>query len=185
MVKKSIFVIAMMGMFASMAFAGDEAQNPWKFDDGWPHEVIVVWEELEICQIPVYIDVGYFVELKDCDKREINLVQVPCSEIGKDSGDFPCYSDCEDIEVRANFNVKLGSKLYDYGTGIIDGDKYDLYYQGDDVIPGDGAYHTATICLDLWSANIYNVPPKYDQAIGEVAITVKPNDQPNCTCDDC
>jgi len=184
MVKKSIFAIALMGLFASMAFAGDEAQNPWKFDDGWPHEVIVVWEELEICQIPVYIDVGYFVELKECNKRKITLVQVPCTSIGKTAADFPCYHDCETIEVRANFNVKLGSKLYKIGN-VIEGTKYKLYYSGSDIIVGDGQWHTAEICLDIWSADIFNVPPKYDQMIGEVAITVKPNDQPNCTCDDC
>jgi hypothetical protein len=171
MVKKSLIAIALMGFLATTVMAGDLAQNPWKFDIDWPH--IVIYEELEICQIPIYMDVGMYVELKDCDKKEIILVQVPCADIGKGGGDFPCYHDCVDIELRANFDVKLGTKLYKIGT-VIDGDKWTAYYQGADTITGDGNYHTVTLCVDAWSANIYSVSPGDKVLVGEVAVTVMP-----------
>jgi hypothetical protein len=172
MVKKSLIAIALMSFLATTVMAGDKAQNPWKFDDNWPH--IIIYDELEICQIPIYMDVGHFVQLKDCGDRKIVLLQVPCADIGKDAAEFPCYHDCEDIEVRANFDVKLGVKLYKIGD-VIDDDKWTAYYQGGDVITGDGNYHTATLCVDAWSANIYMHPPGDEVLVGEVAVTVKPN----------
>jgi hypothetical protein len=173
MVKKSLIAIALMGFLATTVMAGDLAQNPWKFDDEWPKEVIIIYEELEICQIPIYMDVGMYVELKDCDKKEIVLVQVPCGDIGKGGGDFPCYHDCVDVELRANFDVQLGLKLYKIGT-VIDGDKWTAYFSGADTITGDGNYHTVTICVDAWSANIYSVSPGDKVLVGEVAVTVMP-----------
>jgi hypothetical protein len=172
MVKKSLITIALMSFLATTVMAGDLAQNPWKFDDDWPKEVIIIYEELEICQIPIYIEVGMYVELIDCDDAEIKLVQVPCADIGKDPDDFPCYHDCVDVEMRANFDVQLGLKLYPPVGDIID--EWEAYFQGADTIVGDGTTQTITICVDAWSANIYNHAPGDKVYVGEVAVTVMP-----------
>jgi hypothetical protein len=169
MVKKSLIAIALMGFLATTVMAGDLAQNPWKFDDEWPSTVVITYEAFEICQIPVYMDVGMYVEMKDCDKKEIVLVQVPCQDIGQSS--FPCYHDCVDVELRANFDVQLGLELYKIGSVI---DQWKAYFSGADTITGDGNYHTVTICVDAWSANIYSVTPGDKVLVGEVAVTVKP-----------
>jgi hypothetical protein len=173
MVKKSLIVIALMGFLATTVMAGDLAKNPWKFDDEWPSTVVITYEAFEICQIPVYMDVGMYVEMENCGKEEIMLEQVPCADIGKGGGDFPCYHDCEDIKLRANFDVQLGLVKYKIGTVIDDG-KWKAYFQGADTIVGDGNYHTVTVCVDAWSANIYSVSPGDKVLVGEVAVTVMP-----------
>ncbi len=63
----------------------------------------VQYKPIDICTFPVSMEVGNFIQLKECHKRKIKLVQVDCESIGKDGGDFPCYKGSDVIEVRANF----------------------------------------------------------------------------------
>jgi len=71
----------------------------------------VKYEAIDLCKFPVFMEVGHFVQIKECNKREIKLVQVDCESIGKDGGDFPCYKGCDVIEVRANFPAILNASL--------------------------------------------------------------------------
>jgi hypothetical protein len=168
MVKKSLIAIALLAFLATTVQAGDLALNPRKFDDHWPW----TYTALEICQIPVYMDVGYYVELVDCHKKEIILKQVTCDSIGKGSGDFPCYYGCVKFKMRANFEVKLSLKLYKDPIGIIDGWEATL---DNDIVPGDGADHEREICVKAWKAKIYKNAPNDKVLVGEVAVLVKPN----------
>ena len=167
MVKKSLIAIALLAFLTTMVQAGDLAENPWKFDDHWPW----VYQELEICQIPVYMDIGMYVELKDCGKKKIVLKQVSCDTIGKGAGDFPCYYGCTSFEIRANFEVKMGTKLYKIGP-VIDSWSASL---DNDIVPGDGNYYTRNVCVSAWKAKIWSASPGDEVLVGEVAITVKPN----------
>jgi hypothetical protein len=127
MVKKSLIAIALVGMLASTSFAGDLAKGYWKFDDNWPFKIEVEWEELELCQIPIFIDIGMYIELVDCNKldkwgdpvKKIVLEQIQCADLkqggsgeGKTGTEFPCYSGCENLTVLSNFDAVLGLKLY-------------------------------------------------------------------------
>jgi hypothetical protein len=122
MVKKSLIAIALVGILASTSFAGDLAKGYWKFDDGWPVDIEVDWTELELCQIPIYIDIGMYIELEDCGKldkygkpiKKIILEQVQCDTLTTKghASQFPCYKGCEDLKVRSNFDAILGLKLY-------------------------------------------------------------------------
>jgi len=167
MVKKCLIAIALLAFLATTVQAGDDAENPWKFDDHWPW----VYLELEICQIPVYMDVGMYVDMKDCGKKEIILKQVSCDTIGKGSGDFPCYKGCVKFQIRANFEVKLNTKLYKIGP-VIDGWAASL---DNDIVPGDGNYYEREVCVTAWKAQIWSAAPGDKVLVGEVAITVKPN----------
>ena len=167
MVKKCLIAIALLAFLTTTVQAGDEAENPWKFDDHWPW----VYLELEICQIPVYMDVGMYVDLKDCGKKSIVLKQVSCDTIGKGSGDFPCYKGCTTVQIRANFEVKLGTKLYKIGDVI----KSWAVTLSTDIVPGDGNYHDIEVCVTAWKAQIWKAAPGDKVLVGEVAITVKPN----------
>jgi hypothetical protein len=176
MVKKCLIAIALLAFLTTTVQAGDEAQDVWKFDDHWPW----VYLELEICQIPVYMDVGMYVDMKDCGKKKIEMKQVTCPDGRK----FPCYSGCTDFEIRANFEVKLGTKLYRIGDVIKvkDGNEYweaKIYLTDgvteDYVIPGDGNYHKRRVCVEAWEAQIWKAAPGDKVLVGEVAITVKPN----------
>jgi hypothetical protein len=183
MVKKSLIAIALVGMLASTSFAGDEAKGYWKMDDGWPfdYEIDVWYEELELCQIPIYIDIGMYIELVDCNKvdqygnpiKKIILEQIQCADLLQPSitgTDFPCYSGCEDLTVLSNFNAKLGLKLYKrvVGTdsfitqrtvGMATVDNWSAYF--DDagspvdtwpVAPGETDF---TVCVEASDVNVY------------------------------
>ena len=168
MVKKSLIAIALLAILATTVQAGDSAANPRKFDDDWPW----TYTALEICQIPVYMDVGYYVELIDCHKKSIVLKQVSCDSISKASKYFPCYFGCTKFKIRANFEVKLGTKLYKDTIGIIKSWSVAL---SDDIVPGDGSQHEIEACISAWDAEIWKNAPGNKVKVGEVAITVKPN----------
>jgi hypothetical protein len=169
MVKKSLIAIALLALLATTVQAGDSAANPRKFDDHWPW----TYTALEICQIPVYMDVGWFVQLVDCNKKEIILKQVTCDSIGKDPAkDFPCYYGCVKFKLYANFEVKLGTVLYKDPIGIIDAWEATL---DNDIVPGDGNQYEREVCIKAWKAKIWKAAPGDKVLVGEVAITVKPN----------
>ncbi len=63
----------------------------------------VKYEAIDICKFPVSMEVGHFVQFRDCGKSKIELKQVACSEIGQAGDKFPCYEGCVTIKVRANF----------------------------------------------------------------------------------
>ncbi|MBN2182154.1 MAG: hypothetical protein JW715_09590 [Sedimentisphaerales bacterium] len=166
MVKKSLITIALLAFLATTVQAGDLAENPWKFDDDWPW----TYTALEICQIPVYMEIGMYVELIDCGKKKVTLKQVNCDDVGK-SGKFPCYYGCTTFEMRANFEVKLGLVKYKIGDVIKDWSAE----LSTDIIPGDGNKHSVELCVTAWSAQIWNASPGSSELVGEIAITVKPN----------
>jgi len=190
MVKKSLIAIALMGMLASTSFAGDLASKDgyWKFDDFWPIKPLE-YEVLELCQIPIFIDVGMYIELENCGKKDrwgnlynaIILEQVSCSElVDSGAGDtFPCYRGCDQIRVRSNFEALLGLKLYkkDLGghTYFINsswGNDYWLAYFDDPdtagtvetldewTVPGDGNWSRANICVEAWDVNVFLGDPE-------------------------
>jgi hypothetical protein len=222
MVKKSLIAIALVGMLASTSFAGDMAKGYWKFDDNWPFTVKVTWDELELCQIPIYIDIGMYIELVDCNKidgktkkpiKKIVLEQIDCGDLkqggsgkGKTGTDFPCYSGCEDLTVRSNFDALLGLKLrkkvwknaggddvsfitqrksgfnwYDNWTAYFDdaGTPKDTW-----PVTGNGMDEDFTVCVEASDVDIFLGDPDADpisevNRVGELAITVVPTATPD------
>jgi len=206
MIKKGLFAVALLALLAVTVQAGDLAENPLKVDSstittdpnqsgdpqympkGWPSKETIWWpyeicyKELEICQIPIKIEIGMYAELKECDKKKIVLKQVPCQSIGKKTSDFPCYKGCTDIELRSNFDMVLGTVLYRQQVGgqyIVDADKWKAYYttkyrDPGNIIPGLVDWQKTEICVDAWSADLYYAAVGLEVQIGEVAVTVKP-----------
>jgi hypothetical protein len=163
MVKRMLIAIAVVAVVATSV----QADSPYiKQDDSWPTEYIA----LDLCTMPVLMDVGMYVQLKDCHKREIKLVQVDCASIGQEK--FPCYKDCDDIEVRANFAAVLGTKLAKAeGSPIKD---WKAYFDGDNTVPGDGVYKKLTVCVDAWESQIWTAAPGDKVNVGTLTVTVKP-----------
>lgn len=182
MVKKSLIAIAVVALIAATVQAGDfdgvyfdegTKDVSYKQDGKWPH----VYIEVDICKFPVYMDVGYYVTIKDCEKLELTLKQVSCESIDQDDEDFPCYSGCVENEdpgfkARSNFDAIFGADLEKIGDVL---DKTKVYFEDDDkTIPGDGEWHKLVICIDAWKTNIYEAGPDNEVEVGEVTITVKP-----------
>jgi hypothetical protein len=183
MIKRTLIAIAVVALLATSVHAAIE--DPYYFTAGdhgaikidgkdtptirWPYKI--VYDELVVCNIPIKMKVGMFVQVKDCKKKKIILEQVNCSDIGKGDADYPCYLGCVNFEVRANFDVKLGSALHKSGDVIGD---WSAYYDGGDTIPGDGDFHEVKLCVKAWKTAIYKAAPGDEVAVGSVDITVKP-----------
>jgi len=182
MLKKILFTIAVVAFLT----ASTQAQNPGegtKFDGMWPYEYIYV----PVCSVPIFMDVGYFVQLKDCGDYKIKLKQVACDSVnddvafGKDTlKDFPCYLDCEEIKVRANFNAKLSGKVVDEVDWFKDGDTSVYYLAAPGLVPnvilGDGAWHTRKVCVKAWDIKIWEAGTQDDEKrVATLWITVKPD----------
>jgi len=137
----------------------------------WPYE----YKEVDVCDMPVKMEIGGYVEIDDCTDRKIILKQVDCAEIGQGGGDFPCYVDCETIKIRANFDAKLGTRLVknEMGTGVIE--KWEGFYDGGDVVPGDGAWHNMKVCVKMWKAKLWNGTVGDEVKIGTLYVTAKPD----------
>ena len=181
MVKKIIFTILVVAFLTASVQAVDPGKYKQKYDGYWPFEYIFV----EVCSIPILIDVGYFVQLEKCGDYKIKLKQVPCGDIGKSATkDFPCYDDCTSIKVRANFEVKMGGDVDETNSPSWwkSGDN-DVYY-GDcgegcapDIVPSDGNWHEKKVCVKAWDIKIWNASNaqgENEYHVADLLITVKP-----------
>jgi hypothetical protein len=183
--KRTLIAIAVVALLATTVhaaiedpyyFTGPDKMSAVKVDGSetpriaWPYKI--VYDELVVCNIPIKMKVGMFVQVKECKDKKIILEQVNCSDIGQGADKYPCYLGCVDFEVRANFEVKLGSALHKEGDIIVD---WEAYYDGGDVVPGDGDWHPMKLCVKAWNTKLYKATPGDEVAVGSVDITVKPN----------
>lgn len=201
MVKKSIIAIALLGMLSTVTFGQlnpGTGDGQLKYDNGWPKTCI--WTQIEICCIKVNLKIGYFIEVLDCSKKSINMVQVNCPAGATPAQTFPCYKGCTTISVRANFNATIGLALHAIGSIINDNgtqgnpndDKWKAYFQngGDGItindppttanVTGDGNLHTIDVCVEAWDANIFGGTPGQNPQVGTVCITAVPTAAATC-----
>jgi hypothetical protein len=188
MIKKTMIAVAAMAFLAS-AIPAFAAISVWQFTDEqsddlalkvdgkqtvrWPFD----YKFLEICRIPIEMKVGMFIRVKDCDDKKIVLTQKDCEDqvINKDSDDWPCYFGCVEVDISANFDAELDTKLY-YENGDIE-DAIDDNWSSSidpDTIAGDGDRHTVEICVKAWKVKLEDIPYGDSVDIGEVAILARP-----------
>lgn len=181
MVKKILFTIAVVAFLAGSVQAVDPGDSSIKDDGTWPYEYIFV----DICTIPIKIDVGYFVQLEDCGDYKIQLQQVECESIDRNNTkDFPCYDGCVLIEIRANFQVQMGGDVDETISPQWwkDGDN-DVYY-GDcgqgcapSIVEGDGEWHEKKVCVKAWDIKIWDAAGQQGENefhVADLVVTVKP-----------
>ena len=173
MLKKCLIAIALVAFLAATVQA-DTSQykgDPWP----WPFK----WKKVEICSIPVYMEIGWWIEVKDCQDLEIILKQVPCNELHmKDTTDWPCYQGCEDVKIRANFEAELSLDL-------------DKTKKGDDVIhkskvgwnvpgwpeklilgPTGGSWEEYEVCVELYDTDLWEIDASSAGVLEKVADLV-------------
>lgn len=183
MTKRTLIAIAVVALLATAANAaivdwyGHIDKNRIVKVDGkdtptirWPYEI--KYTELTICTIPVYMKVGMYVEVKECDKKKVVLEQVECGTIGKGGGDFPCYEGSVSFDARANFPVKFGVNREKVGDTIKD---WSAGYDGGNTIDGDGNWHGLKIVVKAWKTQIWKASPGDEVEVGKLHVTVKPN----------
>lgn len=188
MIKRTLIAIAVIALVANAVHAagpdphffeshvsGDKnvpditiKVNNETLDIGWPFE----YQKVTICTIPVFMNVGYFVQLEDCADRKIELQQVDCGDIGKGEGDFPCYFDCDTVRIRANFLVEVDTdKLKMSGSIMPD---WDTYVDGDKTVPADGSWKSINVCVKAWKVKLIDHAPGSKVKVGDVKVRVRP-----------
>ena len=165
MVKKCMIALAVVALMVTVVQAADPSI---KRDGDWPW----TYKAINLCTMPVYMDVGHYVQLKECHKRELKVSQIDCPS----GREFPCYSGCEEFEVRANFPAIFGASLSKIGDILKDTSVY--WKDGINQISGStGGYEKLTVCLDAWKAEIWRAAEPSDKLkVGELTINVKPPD---------
>lgn len=188
MLKRTLIAITVVALIATSAQAlgpvphtnkADDAGNPifgtgqikvnnMNMTIGWPFE----YKALNLCVIPVYMNVGYYVQVEKCNERKIQLEQVDCADIGKGSGDFPCYKDCETVKIRSNFEVKIGVNKEKVGGVLND---WKAYIDGSDVVTASTGWKDISVCVEAWKTKLLEHAPGTKVEVGKVILTVKPN----------
>ena len=156
-----------------------EPVDPCKFPEILEEEV--QYKPIDICKFPVSMEVGNYVQLKECHKREIKLVQVDCESIGKNHHDFPCYKGSEVFEVRANFPAIFNATIDKSGGDEEILEEVNLYWENCvNTIQGCIGWEELTLCLEAWGVDLLKYPVGTVK-VGEITIGVRPPDDPNDT----
>ncbi len=137
----------------------------------------VKYEAVEICMFPVFMEVGHFVQLKDCNKSKIELKQVACSEIGQGNDKFPCYEGFVTIKIRANFPAILSASINKSGGDEDMLKEVNLYWEnGVNTIQGDtGDWEELRLFVEAWDVDLYKSLVGTVK-VGEITIGVRPKD---------
>ncbi len=180
MVKKCLIAIAVVALLATTVQAGD-TYPAIKTDDevgNWPWTKI--YDEVEICDIPVKLEVGHYVQLYKCNKLKIELVQVDCDTLRKSGADFPCYRGCVEFKARANFPATFGVDWHKSGPDIIEEHK-EFFTDDQDTIQGNtGDYEKLTVCMEAWEVELWksgSETPGEWVTVGKLTLTVKPQNE--------
>jgi hypothetical protein len=125
------------------------------------HEWPCTFVALEITSIPVVMDIGYYVRIKDQDKLKIKLVQ--------DEQDIHKFKGCTDMVVESNFNLILSASISK--TGAIDGE----YSVSLDPSTANKGSTTVKVCATLIKAVLTGQEAgTKDVQVATVKIKVKP-----------
>jgi hypothetical protein len=130
MLKKSLFVVAIVAMLAGMAQAGEIKVHDWP----------ITWEYTfqEVTTIPVKMDVGFWLNIPDQDKLSIKLNQTSIHS----------YEGCTAMTVQCNFKAALSTTIAK--TGAVGGD-YSSWVTPNEVDPGSTS---VDVCAKLVKANL-------------------------------
>jgi hypothetical protein len=149
--KKVLISLAVVALLAVGVQAGEIKTHEW------PCQFV----SLEITSIPVLMDIGYYIRIKDQDKLKIKLVQ--------DELDIHKFKGCTDMVVESNFNAVLSASISK--TGAIAGD----YSVSIDPSTANKGSTTVKVCATLTNAVLTGQDAgTKDVQVATVKIKVKP-----------
>jgi hypothetical protein len=185
MLKKCLIAIAVVALLATTV----QAVDPIIKKDAWPW----TYDELDICTIPVYMDVGHYVQIEKCNELKIELKQTDCSVLNYPYGGFPCYGNgvdgpaCTTFKARANFAAIFGATLATSGDGItnIYGTHFPPYYRayglswplGNTITGATGGWEELKLCMEVYGAQLFKAGAGTAGTtilVGRITIDVKP-----------
>ena len=148
--KKALFAVAAVALLAVVAQAGEIKIHTWP----------CTLTPLEITQIPVYLKVGYFVQIVDQDKLKITL--------GQES--IHSYTGCVTMTVRTNTPIQLSASITK--TGAVPGD-YWTSITGGGNLPAQGSY-PVEVCAGVNNADLAVAAGGSTPEVARVTIKVVP-----------
>jgi len=131
MLRQSLLTCCVVALLATTASAGEINTTSWP----------TAYVPQEITDIPVIMDIGYWVEIVNQDDV-IRLQQISIRR----------YEGCLDLEVICNFNLALSCSIV--ATGAIEG-QYTCSMQSPDI---DAPGGTATVCAQLDDPDLTDRP---------------------------
>jgi hypothetical protein len=138
MLKKALFVVAVVAILGAVAQAGEV-----KKEGGWPYTPVYTQVEIPDLMIPVKMDIGYWVHIKDQDSLRDNGIKMTQDSIHT-------YSGCRTVNVECNFKVKLiPSIAAPAGTTAIG--KFSASFTPAIIEPSGGS---TQLCATLTEANL-------------------------------
>jgi hypothetical protein len=149
MLKKSLFAVAVVALLAAMAPAGEIKIHSWP----------TTFVPQELTDIPVLMDVGYWVYIKDQHKLKIKMAQKSITE----------YEGCTDVKLQCNFSLKATCSIS--ATGAVPG-KWSCSVQNSEI---DSPGGTVTVCAHLKEAKLVGTPGgQKDIHVATVTLKVAP-----------
>jgi len=152
MLKKSLFVVAALAMLAVTAQAGVVKIHTWP----------TTFVAQELATIPVKMDVGYWIEMKDQDKKVINLAQKTNTS----------YEGCTEITVENNFALTMTCTIA--GNGVVGGDFACDFGGGVKSANLEPGTNKVNVCAYLTKAAIKGTAPAKGVHVANVKLWVVP-----------
>jgi len=151
MLKKSLFVAVAVAMLAVSAQAGEIKVHSWP----------TTFVAQELATIPVVMDVGYWVSVKNQSKNKITLTQIDTSN----------FSGCTTITVENNFAISLTCSIDRDGPV---GGYFVCDFDGVGQVDLDPGSNAVKVCAYLYGADMKNSNPDENVTVAQVKIWVKP-----------
>ena len=153
MLKKGLFVVAAVAMLAMTAQAGEIKLHQW------PCTLV----PQEITVIPVYLNAGYYIYIKDQSNLKIDLSQV--------TGSIKNYTGSCTMVVKTNFNVAFSCEVTPVAG--YSADSWTATPSPATLAPS-AAEQNVVITLDVVNLNLAAVPAGVNTLIANVKVKVVP-----------
>ena len=189
MLKKTILIIAIAAL-AVPAFGAVGFLDGKKIEAGfWPSQYV---PQGITKKIPVYMNIGYYVEVQSVEKIKIYLNQV----------DYNTYEGSKKFKIRANFEALIGAEIEDLGlitfwSPKLDGVETDIIESDpmigfsarvgdgggdgeDEVIQAGSSWNELELFAAVNGVNMMSIEggPDCELKVAEITLTVVPNSLP-------
>jgi hypothetical protein len=155
MLKKSLFAVALVAMLVGMTQAGEIKVHDWPS--------VTTYTPQTVTTIPVKMQVGYYLLIKDQEDLVINLTQDTIHR----------YSGCETMTVVSNFDAVISASVA--STNEIRGDFEGVKLNGGgSSVNFPSGEDTVEVCVVFKNVKLQDADAKTTKTVGHVTIKVAP-----------
>lgn len=156
---------------AMPAFAGNNIKTKVHVGD-WP----LIYKMMPVCdRIEVYMNVGYYVDIKDC-KKPYKLY------LAQEGSSVENFKGCVEFQIKANFHLELGATVKPTAAAdqISDGDtSWRAWIEGDNFLAPTTTYKKRTLCVQVKKVELLKGTPNKKLLVAKATILVRPTATPN------